>query len=61
MQSDSRTATYGRIGRSYPRPAASLPAADHAGERRLARRFGVAGAVIALLATLSVVGWLLAK
>ncbi len=61
MQSDSRTATYARIGRSYPRPAASRPLQEGDEGGRRARRYGVAGAVIALLATIGLFGWLLAK
>jgi hypothetical protein len=61
MQSDSRTDTYGRIGRRYPRPAASRPVQDRDDGRRRARRYGVAGVLIAVLATIGLVGWLLAK
>jgi hypothetical protein len=58
MQSDSRTGTFGRIGRRYPRPLG--PAADGAGRPAgaRARRRKLVAAALGLLAVVGLVGWL---
>lgn len=58
MQRDSRTSTFARIGRSYPRP---LPAGGKPAKRGLPRRYRVTGALIAVLSALGLIGWLLAR
>ena len=58
MQRDSRTSTFARIGRTYPRP---LPARDEPAKPRLPRRYRVTGALIAVLSALGLIGWLLAR
>ena len=60
MQSDSRTAHVARIGRSYPRLSASKPG-EARPQRRLARRYRVAGAVILTISALGLAGWLLTR
>jgi hypothetical protein len=61
MQSDSRTATFARIGRSYPR----LPAQDEAGRAlggaRASRRYWIVAGVVGLVAGLGLLGWLIGR
>ena len=60
MKGDSRTSTYARIGRSYPRPlAADADLALRSGGA--ARRYRVAGALIVVFSALGLLGWLLAR
>jgi len=60
MNGDSRNSTFARIGRSYPRPA-GREAVDAPLSRGGLGRYGVAGALIALLSALGLIGWLLAR
>jgi len=57
MSRDFRTATVARIGRSYPRPRSEPVDAEHSS----VGGFQVAGALIALLAALGLIGWFLAR
>ena len=62
MPQHSRTETFARIGRSYPR--IQLPAADEVAESTLTRytgRYAAIAGVVVLLAGLAVLGWLLAR
>jgi hypothetical protein len=62
MAHELRTSTFARIGRSYPRPLPELPAvAARSWMRRIPAHLHVTGGVIALLAALGLVGWLLAS
>ena len=60
MKDDRRSSTYARIGRSYPRASGH---AESAAPRAASRfgRYGVAGALIAFLSALGLIGWLLAR
>jgi hypothetical protein len=58
MQGDSRNSTFARVGRSYPRPSAAEAAPQSA---RSLRPYRVAGALIAFLSALGLIGWLLAR
>jgi hypothetical protein len=62
MRHDSRTETFARVGRSYPRivldpaPEPSQPlASGHAG------RYLLGAGLVGLLAALGLIGWLLAR
>ena len=57
MPSDFRTSTVARIGRSYPR---LHPEPEDAGHSSI-RGYQVAGALIALLSALGLLGWFLAR
>ena len=50
----TETSKVARVGRSYPRPVA----AQSAPVRRNSRRGKIAGALIAAVSALSVIGWL---
>jgi hypothetical protein len=51
------TSDFGRIGRSYPRPQSEPEQAEHPS----IGGFQVAGALIALLSALGLIGWYLAR
>ena len=57
MPSDFRTSTVARIGRSYPRLHPEAEDAEHSS----IRGYQVAGALIALLSALGLIGWYLAR
>ena len=57
MPSDFRTSTVARIGRSYPR---LRPETEDAGHSSI-RGYQVAGALIALLSALGLLGWFLGR
>jgi hypothetical protein len=61
MQGDSRTATFARIGRSYPR----LPGSGEAGRplagARVSRRYWIGAGVVVLGTGLALLAWLLGR
>ena len=57
MSNDFRNSTFARIGRSYPRPHAE-PAEL---EQPSFGRYRVAGALIAFLSALGLIGWWLGR
>lgn len=59
MQGDSRNSTFARIGRSYPRGAANSDANATARSSAGFGRYRIAGALIAVLSALGLIGWLL--
>ena len=60
MQGNSRNSTFARIGRTYPRPVGPDANAAPRSSARL-RRYRVAGALIAFLSALGLIGWFLAR
>jgi len=62
MPQGSRTETFARIGRSYPRiPIAPASEVAESSLTRHARRYAAVAGVLAFLAALSLIGWLLAR
>jgi hypothetical protein len=62
MPHGSRTETFARIGRSYPR--IPLPAADEVAPSTLTRytgRYAAIAGVVAFLGGLALIGWFLAR
>ena len=62
MRHDSRTATFARIGRSYPR--IPLAPANEVAESTLtpyAGRYAAIAGIVALLSGLALLGWVLAR
>jgi hypothetical protein len=62
MQHSQRPETFARIGRSYPR--IPLPSENEVAESTLTRyagRYAAIAGIVALVAGLAVVGWLLAR
>ncbi len=57
MQGTSHSSSVARIGRSYPRPYSGPAEAEPSSIGRLQ----VAGAVVALLLALGLIGWFLAR
>ena len=62
MPQPSRTETFARIGRSYPRiPLTSENEVADSTLTRYAGRFAAIAGIVALLGGLAVLGWLLAR
>jgi hypothetical protein len=65
MAQHSRTETFARIGRSYPRiPLSSLSSENEVADSTLTRyagRYAAIAGIVALLGGLAVLGWLLAR
>jgi hypothetical protein len=61
MRHDSRTETFARVGRSYPRIVLDPAPEPAASVSRLAGRYAVAAGLIGLLAALGLIGWYLAR
>ena len=57
MSNEMRHSTFARIGRSYPR----LGVTPEAAEQPATSGYKVAGALIALLSALGLIGWFLAR
>jgi hypothetical protein len=57
MPTDLRTSTVARIGRSYPRLRPEPEEVEHSS----IGRYRVAGALIALVSALGLIGWFLAR
>ncbi|HUQ76213.1 MAG TPA: hypothetical protein VM183_15920 [Burkholderiales bacterium] len=49
---------FARIGRTYPRP---IPESKPPSGGRIARRYRITGALIAVLSALGLIGWLLGR
>ena len=62
MPQGSRTETFARIGRSYPRiPIAPASEVAEASLTRYAGRYAAVAGVLAFLGALALIGWLLAR
>ena len=62
MRHDSRTETFARVGRSYPRIVLDpAPAPAPSSFSRLAGRFAVGAGLVGLVAALGLIGWFLAR